>query len=61
VLGYAPRTAQQRMQVARALETLPVLTDALATGALSYSAVRELVRVATPGTEHPMRQDSCRS
>jgi hypothetical protein len=55
VLGYAPRTAQQRMQVARALETLPVLTDALAMGELSFSAVRELVRVATPGTEQAWR------
>jgi hypothetical protein len=51
VLGYGPRTAQKRLQVARALETLPVLTDALATGALPFSAVRELVRVATPTTE----------
>jgi len=50
-LGYAPRTAQQRLQVARALETLPVTTEALARGELSFSAVRELARVATPSTE----------
>jgi len=50
-LGYAPRTAQQRLQVARALETLPVTTAALANGELSFSAVRELARVATPSTE----------
>ena len=55
VLGYAPRTAQKRLQVARALATLPVLTDALTTGALSFSAVRELVRVATPSTEETWR------
>ena len=42
VLGYAPRTGQQRMQVARALESLPTMTDALAKGELSFSAVREL-------------------
>lgn len=50
-MGYAPRTARQRLQVARALETLPGVTDALAKGALSFSAVRELVRVVTPETE----------
>lgn len=50
-LGYAPRTAQERIRVARALGELPVLTDALARGALAFSAVRELTRVATRGTE----------
>src|SRR3954469_1124961 len=51
VLGYAPRTAQERLRVARALGDLPQLTAALATDALPFSAVRELTRVATPGTE----------
>src|SRR4029077_12464767 len=51
VLGYAPRTAQDRLRVARALGTLPGLSAALANDDLSYSAVRELTRVATPGTE----------
>ena len=51
VLGYAPRTAQDRLRVARALGTLPALSDALASDDLSYSAVRELTRVATPATE----------
>src|SRR5882757_188815 len=41
VLGYSPRTAQERLRVARALEELPVLTNALAHGQLPYSAVRE--------------------
>jgi len=50
-LGYAPRTAQDRLRVARALGTLPQLTAALATGQLAFSAVRELTRVATPATE----------
>ena len=50
-LGYAPRTAQERLRVARALGSLPMLTTALATGELAYSAVRELVRVVTPATE----------
>src|SRR5215475_15974203 len=44
VLGYAPRTAQERMRVARALGSLPQLDAALADGVLSHSAVRELTR-----------------
>jgi uncharacterized Zn-binding protein involved in type VI secretion len=51
VLGYAPRTAQERLRVARALGTLPELAAALADGELTFSAVRELTRVATPATE----------
>src|ERR1041384_6981730 len=51
VLGYGPHAARERMRVARALATLPETTAALARGALSYSAVRELTRVATPDTE----------
>src|SRR5690349_24127514 len=51
VLGYAPRTAQERLRVARALGALPELNDALATGDLGFSAIRELTRVATPSTE----------
>jgi hypothetical protein len=51
VLGYAPRTAQDRLRVARALGDLPQLTAALAADELAFSAVRELTRVATPGTE----------
>jgi hypothetical protein len=51
VFGYAPRTAQDRLRVARALGSLPQLTAALASGELSFSAVRELTRVATPETE----------
>jgi hypothetical protein len=51
VLGYAPRTAQDRLRVARALGDLPRLTAALSGGELPFSAVRELTRVATPATE----------
>jgi hypothetical protein len=39
------------MRVARALATLPETTAALARGGLTYSAVRELTRVATLETE----------
>ncbi|MBC8070476.1 MAG: HNH endonuclease, partial [Deltaproteobacteria bacterium] len=51
VLMYAPRTAQERMRVARALGTLPRLAEALGGGELSFSAVRELTRVAIPSNE----------
>jgi hypothetical protein len=51
VLGYGPHAAHERMRVARALATLPETTAALARGALTYSAVRELTRVATAETE----------
>ena len=51
VCGYEPRAGQYRMRVARALGDLPALNEALRTGDLCFSAVRELVRVATPATE----------
>ena len=51
VLGYAPHAAMERLRVARALEALPVIETALEAGQLSFSAVRELTRVATPATE----------
>ncbi|HEX7841240.1 MAG TPA: HNH endonuclease signature motif containing protein [Kofleriaceae bacterium] len=51
VLGYAPRTAQDRLRGARALGDLPELTAALARGELAFSGIRELTRVATPATE----------
>jgi hypothetical protein len=51
VLGYGPHAARERMRVARTLAGLPQTTAALARGALAYSAVRELTRVATAETE----------
>lgn len=50
-LGYAPRTALDRLRVARALADLPQLEAALQRGVLSYSAIRELSRVARRDTE----------
>jgi hypothetical protein len=51
VLGYGPRAAFDRLRVARALGQLPALAAALEQGALPFSAVRELTRVAVPATE----------
>ena len=52
VLGYRPRTTMERLRVAEAIAELPETRDALGAGELSYSAVRELTRVATPETVH---------
>jgi len=51
LLGYGPHAARERMRVARSLVALPATTAALSRGELSYSAVRELTRVATAETE----------
>ena len=50
-VGLDPGAARERVRVARALETLPLLAGALARGELSYAKVRALTRVATPETE----------
>ncbi|HVK72143.1 MAG TPA: HNH endonuclease signature motif containing protein [Kofleriaceae bacterium] len=50
VLGYGPKAALERLRVAEAMEQLPEVAGALADGRLSYSAVREVTRVATPET-----------
>jgi Domain of unknown function (DUF222) len=50
-VGLAPGAARKHVRVARALEHLPRLAEALARGEVSYSKVRALTRVATPETE----------
>ena len=51
LFGYKPRTTQEKLRVAEALETLPRLANALEAGALGWCAARELTRVALPHTE----------
>ena len=51
LFGYAPRLTYEKLRVAEALETLPEVGQALREGAVSWSCVRELTRVATPETE----------
>jgi len=51
LLGCSPRMVNERLRVAEALETLPVIAASLERGMLSWSAVRELTRVANPRTE----------
>src|SRR5512132_253647 len=50
-IGLDLGAAREKVRVARALATLPLLAEALARGELSYSKVRALTRVATPETE----------
>lgn len=49
--GVAGITARHQLQVARKLPGLPAITAEFARGALSYSKVRALARIATPQTE----------
>jgi hypothetical protein len=51
LFGYSPRLVQEKLRVAAALEELPLLSGALEHGRLSFSAVRELSRVATTATD----------
>jgi len=51
MFGYKPRSTQEKLRVAEALEDLPTFAQALSSGEVSWSAVRELTRVAVPETE----------
>ncbi|MBN1605306.1 MAG: HNH endonuclease [Polyangiaceae bacterium] len=51
LFGYDARWTKEKLRVAEALEQLPELGRVLAEGVLSWSAVRELSRVATAETE----------
>lgn len=51
LFGYRPRTTVERLRVAEALEGLPLLSQALEQGRITWSAVRELTRVAVSATE----------
>ena len=52
--GLAPGPAREHVRVARALGNLPKLSDAMRRGAVSYSKVRAVTRVATPETEQAL-------
>ena len=49
--GLALGAAREKVRVARALGDLPLLSDAMRRGQISYSKVRALTRVATPENE----------
>jgi 5-methylcytosine-specific restriction endonuclease McrA len=50
-VGLDLGAARERVRVARALGSLPLLAEALSRGELSYAKVRALTRVAKPETE----------
>src|SRR5438552_18623485 len=50
-VGLDLGAARERVRVARALETLPLLAGALARGELADAKVRALTRTATPETQ----------
>ena len=50
-VGLDLGAARERVRVARALETLPLLANALVRGELSYAKVRALTRIADSETE----------
>lgn len=49
--GLAPSAARERVRVARALQLLPLVRKNFALGALSYSKIRAITRVADADTE----------
>ena len=51
-MGYGPRAALERLRVARVIEELPAIGEAMTQGDLSFSAAREITRVATAETEN---------
>src|SRR5688500_2859026 len=51
LFGLRRRATAEKLRVAEALEGVPELTEALRSGELNWSAVRELTRVAVPETE----------
>ena len=53
-IGLAPGAAREHVRVARALAELPKLSDAMRRGAVSYSKLRAVTRVATPETEQAL-------
>ncbi|MCY4108957.1 MAG: DUF222 domain-containing protein [Chloroflexi bacterium] len=50
-IGLAPGAAREKVRVARALGELPLMSEAMKRGQLSYSKVRALTRIARPETE----------
>jgi len=49
--GITRGTANEKVRAARALEDLPLISEAMARGELSFSKVRAITRVATPDNE----------
>ena len=50
-IGLNLGAAREKVRTARALANLPLISDAMRTGKLSYSKVRAMTRIATPENE----------
>jgi len=50
-LGFSPSKTSQFLRLAEALEALPLMRAAAATGEIPWTKLRELARVATPASE----------
>ena len=50
-VGLDLGAAREKLRVAHALVALPLLSEAMRRGEISYSKVRALTRIATPGNE----------
>jgi len=50
-VGLSPGTARNYVRIARALPDLALISDAFATGEVSYSKVRAIIPIATPDNE----------
>ena len=53
-VGWGLTTVRERVRVARALDQLPLLSEALRLGQISYSKVRAATRVARPDNEQEL-------
>jgi hypothetical protein len=60
LFGLRRRATEEKLRVAAALEALPELAEALRSGKLNWSVVRELSRVAVPETEREWILSVCR-
>ena len=58
--GIAMGAAREKVRVARALENLPKVSAAMASGRLSYSKAREITRIACAADGGPPAHD-CRA
>ena len=56
-IGLGLVAAREKVRVARALAQLPRISAAMECGALSYSKVRALTRIATPETEQDLLEN----
>jgi hypothetical protein len=50
-IGVTRNTANEKVRAAKALEDLPLISEAMARGEISFSKVRALTRAATPANE----------